>query len=166
MFKAKKGSPHGYDVVDINQLNPDLGTAADFNKLTEDVRRLKMGWLQDIVPNHMAFDGENQMLMDVLENGRHSEYFGYFDIDWGHYYESLSERLLAPFLGKHYSECLDAGEITLKYDSNGFSINYYMLKLPLKIESYVSVITYRLQSLRQKLGDDHPDLIKFLGILY
>ncbi len=59
-----------------------------------------------------------------------------------------------------------AGEIILQYDSNGFSINYYMLKLPLKIESYVRVITHRLPSLRKTLGEEHPDLIKFLGILY
>ncbi|UCH79925.1 MAG: malto-oligosyltrehalose synthase [Nitrospiraceae bacterium] len=166
VFKAKAGSPHGYDVVDLNQLNPDLGLPDDFKALTDDVKQLDMGWLQDIVPNHMAFDGENQMLMDVLENGRHSEFFDYFDIEWAHFYDSLSERLLAPFLGKHYSECLDAGEIILKYDSNGFSINYYMLKLPLKIESYARMITHRLQTLRKKLGDDHTDLIKFHGILY
>ncbi len=166
LFKAKKGSPHGYDVVDLNMLNPDLGTINDFKKLMEDIRKLGMGWIQDIVPNHMAFDGENQMLMDVLENGRNSEFFDFFDIEWEHFYESLSERLLAPFLGKHYSECLDAGEVILQYDSNGFSINYYMLKLPLKIESYARIITHQLQALRKKLGDDHTDFIKFLGILY
>ena len=129
VFKAKAGSPHGYDVVELNQLNPDLGSTDDFNELIYHMKVLEMGWLQDIVPNHMAFDGENQMLMDVLENGRHSEYLDFFDIEWGHFYESLRERVLAPFLGRHYSECLDAGEIVLQYDSNGFSINYYMLKL-------------------------------------
>jgi (1->4)-alpha-D-glucan 1-alpha-D-glucosylmutase len=166
IFKTKKGSSHGYDIVDFNQLNPDLGTREDFEKLVEVLKNSNMGWIQDIVPNHMAFDGENSMLMDVLENGRNSEYFNFFDIDWSHFYESLSERLLAPFLGSHYSESLDKKEITLRYCNNGFFISYYSLNLPLKIESYVRIITYRLQSLRKKLGDDHPDLIKFLGILY
>jgi len=166
IFKAKKGSLHGYDVVDHNQLNPDLGTLDNFEELLQEVKSRGMGWVQDIVPNHMAFDGENQMLMDVLENGRNSDYFDFFDIDWEHPYESLSERLLAPFLGKHYSEALDDHEITLQYGINGFSINYYSLQLPLKIESYVGIITYGLQALRKILGDDHPDLIKFLGILY
>ncbi len=166
IFKAKKGSMHGYDVVDLNLLNYDLGTAPDFEGLMEDVSNAGMGWIQDIVPNHMAFDGENQMLMDVLENGRNSEYFDFFDIEWNHPYESLSERLLAPFLGSHYSEALDAREITVQYGDNGFYISYYSLRLPLKIESYVGIITYHLQELRKVLGDDHPDLIKFLGILY
>jgi (1->4)-alpha-D-glucan 1-alpha-D-glucosylmutase len=165
IFKARKGSSHGYDVVDLNQLNPELGTESEFEELIDAVKSRGMGWVQDIVPNHMAFDGENQMLMDVLENGRNSEYFGFFDIEWEHFYESLSERLLAPFLGKHYSEALDEREITLQYGSNGFFVSYYALNLPLKIESYVRIITYRLQSLRIILGDDHPDLIKFLGIL-
>jgi maltooligosyltrehalose synthase len=31
-----------------------------------------IAWLQDIVPNHMAFDPRNPWLMDVLEKGRHS----------------------------------------------------------------------------------------------
>lgn len=166
VFKAKKGSPHGYDVVDMNQLNPDLGTDDDFNLLMKDLKKSGIGWVQDVVPNHMAFDGENQMLMDVLENGQHSEFFDFFDIEWFHFYESLSERLLAPFLGRHYSESLEAKEISLRYDDSGFHIRYYSLKLPLKIESYVRVITHRLQDMRIKLGDDHPDLIKFLGILY
>jgi (1->4)-alpha-D-glucan 1-alpha-D-glucosylmutase len=166
VFKAREGSLHGYDVVDLNRLNPDLGSESDFYDLLKTINKLDMGWLQDIVPNHMAFDGENQMLMDVLENGRNSDYFDFFDIDWDHYYEGLSERLLAPFLGRHYSESLDAREISLQYDSNGFFISYYTLRLPLKIESYARIITHGLIALRKKLGDDDPNLIKFLGILY
>ncbi|UCD35238.1 MAG: hypothetical protein JSU90_13255, partial [Nitrospiraceae bacterium] len=112
VLKAKKGSLHGYDVVDIDRINPELGTEDDFEQLIVELKGLGMGWIQDIVPNHMAFDGENSMLMDVLENGQHSEYFDFFDIEWKHFYESLSDRLLAPFLGRHYHESLEAGEIT------------------------------------------------------
>ncbi len=166
VFKAKKGSPHGYDIVDMNQLNPDVGSEKEFEELIGDLKQLDMGWIQDVVPNHMAFDGENEILMDVLENGRNSEHFDFFDIEWEHFSETLSERLLAPFLGRHYGESLDAGEISLWYDSMGFFFSYYSLKLPLKIESYVEVITHRLNVLKIKLGEDHPDLIKFLGILY
>lgn len=106
IFKAKKGSSHGYDVVDPNQLNPDLGTIAEFEELSREVKKYKMGWLQDVVPNHMAFDSENQMLMDVLENGQRSEYVDFFDIEWFHPYEPGTTgapargRVLAPFLGK------------------------------------------------------------------
>jgi (1->4)-alpha-D-glucan 1-alpha-D-glucosylmutase len=166
IFKAKRGSPHGYDVVDLNKLNPDLGTEGDFEALIEEIKKSGMGWIQDFVPNHMAFDGENQMLMDVLENGPYSEYYHYFDIDWEHTYESLKNRLLAPFLGRLYSESLVEREIVLQYQENGFSINYYSLKLPLKIDSYAQVLTHRLTALKKTLGDEHRDFAIFQGLLY
>ena len=165
IFKATKGSRHGYDVVDMNQLNLDLGSTKEFENLLKDIKNAGLGWVQDIVPNHMAFDGENQMLMDVLENGKHSEYYNYFDIEWNHVSDSLSERLLAPFLGRHYSESLASREIALRFDSNGFHINYYALNLPLKIDSYVSVLSHRLDELKRILGGDDPELTKFLGTL-
>ena len=33
IFKARKGSPHGYDIVDPNQLNPELGSPEEFKLL-------------------------------------------------------------------------------------------------------------------------------------
>jgi (1->4)-alpha-D-glucan 1-alpha-D-glucosylmutase len=30
-FRARPGSPHGYDVIDHNTLNPELGTEEDYN---------------------------------------------------------------------------------------------------------------------------------------
>ena len=160
IFKARQGSPHGYDVVDPTQLNPDLGTPEDFDTLIKDIKRHGMGWLQDIVPNHMSFDSENQMLMDVLENGPHSPFYSFFDIDWDHSYESIRGRLLTPFLGSFYGEALERGEITLTFDRTGFSINYYQLRLPLKIGSYPVLLSFKLSKLKRKLGEEHPDIIK------
>lgn len=122
IFQARKGSTHGYDIVDPTELNPELGTTAEFDALIEDVRRRGMGWIQDIVPNHMAYDGQNRMLMDVLENGPGSPYFEFFDIDWNHPYEGIRGKILAPFLGGFYGQCLENGEIKLRYDKDGLSI--------------------------------------------
>ena len=165
IFKAKKGSPHCYDVVDPTQLNPELGSGDDFEAMIREVKHYKMGWLQDIVPNHMAYDSENEMLMDVLENGQHSHYFDFFDIDWNYSYETIKGKLLAPFLGRFYGESLEKGEIQLRYENIGFSINYYNLKFPLKIDSYLTILTYRLGRLKRKLGEEHQDFIKLGGIL-
>ncbi|MBU2522657.1 MAG: malto-oligosyltrehalose synthase, partial [Proteobacteria bacterium] len=66
IFKAGKGSRHGYDITDANQLNPELGDLSAFETLMATVKTYRLGWLQDIVPNHMAFDPGNPMLMDVL----------------------------------------------------------------------------------------------------
>ena len=164
--KARKGSLHGYDVVDPNQLNPQLGTTSNFEELMKILKARGMGWVQDIVPNHMAFDYENQMLVDVLENGQSSQYFHFFDIEWDHPYESIKSRVLVPFLGRFYGESLEEGEIKLRYAKNGFSLSYYNRMLPLRLESYVNLLTYRLHVLKKKLGADHPDYVKLLGILY
>ena len=166
IFKPKKGSDHGYDVVDQNEFNPELGTPENLEELLTNCQNHGIGWLQDIVPNHMAYDGENRVLMDVLENGQSSKYFGFFDIEWNHPYETLKGKVVAPFLGRLYGESLEDGEITLRYDRDGFTVNYYDLRFPLKIESYINVVSYRLGNLKKRVGDDSPDFINFLGILY
>lgn len=166
IFKARAGSTHGYDVVDSNQLNPELGTEENYEALVSEVKKHDMGWVQDIVPNHMAYDSENLLLMDVLENGPNSESFDYFDIDWNHPYEAIRGRVLAPMLGNYYGDCLENGDIQLKYDENGLSVNYFGLTLPVKIESYARFITYNLGKLNRALGRHNPDFVKLLGILY
>ena len=166
IFKARAGSSHGYDVVDPTQLNPELGDREDFDALVSAVQQQQMGWLQDIVPNHMAYDSQNSWLMDVLENGFDSDSFDFFDIDWNHRLEDIHERVLAPLLGDFYGNCLERGEIQLAYDETGLSINYFGLRLPVRIESYARFITHHLGQLTKALGRRHPDFVKLLGILY
>ncbi len=166
IFKARAASTHGYDIVDSNQINPELGGIEALRALNLKVKEQNMGWVQDIVPNHMAFDSQNQMLIDLLENGRDSQYFRFFDIQWDHPYQGIKGRVLAPFLGRFYGDCLERGEIQLNYDPDGFSVNYYSLRLPLKIESYSNILSYNLNQLRQELSREHPDFVKFLGVLY
>ena len=166
IFKARTGSTHGYDIVDPNQFNPELGSSEEFDALVAGLQERGMGWLQDIVPNHMAVSYDNHMFVDVMENGAGSEYYNFFDIIWDHPHQSIKGRLLAPFLGKFYSECLENGEIQLRYDTNGFTVNYYDLRFPVRIESYATILGHRLQALKQKMGRNNPDFIKLLGILY
>src|SRR5450759_1865005 len=102
ILKARKGSTHGYDVVDSTALNPELGTEEEFTRLHETLKKQELGLLLDIVPNHMAASQENSWWMSVLENGRNSRFLHYFDIDWrsvtarGH----SEEKVLLPILGK------------------------------------------------------------------
>ncbi len=166
IFKARPGSLHGYDVVDPNQINPELGSAEEFAPLTEELRRRDMGWLQDIVPNHMAYDSENRMLMDVLENGANSTFADFFDIEWDHPVESMRGKILAPCLGEFYGQCLENGDLVLKYDAQGLAVHYYQQRFPINIESYSQVLAPSVRELRRKLGRGHPDVIKLLGVLY
>lgn len=164
VFKARKGSAHGYDIVDHNRINPELGSEGEFRELVAAFRGASMGWIQDIVPNHMAFDSENSILMDVLENGAHSRYFSYFDIEWDHLFGSIKGRVLVPLLGRFYSETLENGEIGLAYDPKGLTIRYYDLALPLKLKSYRTVFGRNINDLEARHADN-PDFISFLGAL-
>ncbi|MBD3331568.1 malto-oligosyltrehalose synthase [candidate division GN15 bacterium] len=166
IFASAKGSAHGYDVVDPTSFNAEIGGQEAVKELHAKLKQHNMGWLQDIVPNHMAYNSDNVMLMDVLENGPASQYAHIFDINWEHVYQGLQGRVLAPFLGSFYGEALEGGDIRLAYDQSGLSINYYELRLPVRIESYVQVFTHNLSELEQSLGQQHPDLIRYLGTVH
>ncbi len=165
IFKAAKGSLSGYDVVDSNQLSPELGEMSDLEELSARLKNHEMGWIQDIVPNHMAMDSDNGILMDIFVNGYNSQYFNFFDVDWGHPPAEPNKRLLAPFLGKFYGECLEDGDIALTYGPDGFKVTYYDLAFPLRIESYPCFFK-DLSGLKGRVDKEDPDFIKVLGILY
>ena len=83
LLKARAGSTHGYDIIDHNTINPDIGTEEEFAHFIEELRAKGMDLLVDIVPNHMGVGhGTNPWWQDVLENGQASKYAEYFDIDW------------------------------------------------------------------------------------
>ena len=121
---AFKGSSHGYDVTDPLILGPEIGTEKELERLASTLKEYGMTWLQDIVPNHMAYDSNNPWLYDVLERGQHSPYHSFFDIT-DHPVELLGEQLMAPFLGQTLTECLQKGELSLQFTEKGFIIQYY-----------------------------------------
>ncbi|MFW5791185.1 MAG: malto-oligosyltrehalose synthase [Desulfohalobiaceae bacterium] len=167
VFQARPGSGHGYDVVEPARLNPELGTEQDFESLMQAVISNGLGWIQDIVPNHMAYAPGNAMLMDVLENGAASPYHDFFDVDWDHFSPSLKGRLLAPFLGRSFAECLEDGEIQLRYlDDQGFCIGYYEHSFPLDVASYPQVLLPVVPDILEELDDKDEDALKLLGVLY
>jgi (1->4)-alpha-D-glucan 1-alpha-D-glucosylmutase len=133
---AVKGSQHGYDVADALTLNPEIGTERQLEALAGMLAGYDMGWLQDIVPNHMAYDPCNPWLFDVLERGRNSIYYRYFDIMTGDTDGAFGDRLMAPFLGADLSECLDKGELTLLLTKKGFVIRYYEKEYPVAAQLY------------------------------
>src|SRR5512147_2079586 len=99
-FRAKAGSLHGYDIVDHNVLNPEIGTEHDHAAMTAELKRHGMGQMLDVVPNHMCVDDSaNAWWMDVLENGPSSPFAHFFDIDWTPVKRELTDRVLLPILG-------------------------------------------------------------------
>jgi len=166
IFKARKGSAHGYDVADPRFINPELGGKNAFDALQGICASNGIGWIQDIVPNHMTLSSENPFLIDICENGPLSRYYTLFDIEWDHPNAALKGKLIVPVLGNLFGKCLEAGELRLEFISTGLWITYYDHRFPLRLESYASVFSRGTDALRDELGDSNPDLLKFLGVLY
>jgi (1->4)-alpha-D-glucan 1-alpha-D-glucosylmutase len=139
--KAIQGSQHGYDATDPLSINPEIGTEEELRHLHSLLDKYGMSWLQDIVPNHMAFTDSNPWLYDLLERGKDSEYFSFFDIDTESSDELVGDKLMAPFLGSTLTECLQKGELTLDFTDRGFIIRYYENTYPVAISLYAWIAT-------------------------
>lgn len=116
-FKARAGSSHGYDIIDHNTLNPEVGGTNDFLDYCSVLKDHGMGQILDFVPNHMGIgQADNAWWLDVLEWGTESPYAEYFDIDWLPAKPELRGKVLVPFLGDHYGKILEEGELKLDFD--------------------------------------------------
>ncbi len=136
IFESRKGGTSGYDIINPERINPEIGTEQEFTRLIKNLRKNKIGWLQDIVPNHMAFDFSNKPLTDIFKKGRKSKYYKFFDIDWNSHIKELKGKVLAPFLAEPYRQALENDKIKVSFGSQGFSINYANFTFPAKLSSY------------------------------
>ena len=103
-----------------------------FARLCESLGRNRLGYILDIVPNHMSIAGrENAWWWDVLENGQSSRYASYFDVDWQPLEAKLHDTVLMPVLGDHYGRVLEAGELKLRRDGGTFTLNYHEHVMPI-----------------------------------
>ncbi|WP_343672450.1 malto-oligosyltrehalose synthase [Chitinophaga sp.] len=157
IFKATPGSLHGYDVTNPHVINPEIGTIEELREIHQLLEQHDMTWLQDIVPNHMAYHADNTRLYDVLERGPLSPYYAYFDIDWHH--PDFAGKLMAPFLGKPLEACIVDHEIKLAVTPAGFTLNYYQQVFPLSVAAY--------DLISEQLSDsDALPLLNLLSALY
>lgn len=134
VFTAVRGSTHGYDIVDYNEIDPDLGGYDGFERLAHALKAEGLGLILDIVPNHMAAHLENDWWHSAIEWGRLSEFADYFDIDW-------REPLTLPFLGRSFEEEVAAGNLRLAYDHEHrcLALRYYEALYPLNPASYAAI---------------------------
>jgi (1->4)-alpha-D-glucan 1-alpha-D-glucosylmutase len=143
LLKARPGSTHCYDIVDHNQINPELGGMPALHRLVEVLREHDMGLVLDIVPNHMGVGGaDNAWWLDVLEWGRASAYAEFFDIDWEPPDATLRGKLLAPFLGSPYGDALANEELVLKCnpETGTLYIEYHEHHFPISVRSAALVL--------------------------
>lgn len=165
-FKAQPGSLHGYDIVDHNCLNPEVGSEEDYAAMVEQLRRHEMGQMLDIVPNHMCIEShENVWWRDVLESGASSPYATYFDIDWEPVKKELRNKILLPILGDQYGNVLERQELEIVFDDGAFFARYYEHLLPLHPPTYALLLGHELEQIQAGVPSEDPEVIEFLSIM-
>jgi (1->4)-alpha-D-glucan 1-alpha-D-glucosylmutase len=150
-LRARPGSTHGYDIIDHETLNPEIGTQADLDAFVSGLRAHGMAIVMDIVPNHMGvLAADNAWWQDLLENGPASTLADFFDIDWRPPAEHLANRVLLPILGDHYGVELAAGHLVLGFDaeSGAFAVHYHAHRLPLDPREYPRVLAIAMRELQ------------------
>jgi (1->4)-alpha-D-glucan 1-alpha-D-glucosylmutase len=143
-LKSHAGSRHGYDIVDHNALNPEIGDQGSFEQLVTALHAHGLGQILDIVPNHMDVGGnDNAWWLDVLEHGEASLYADFFDIDWHPADPELQNKLLLPFLGDRYGSVLERGELQLTFDpaNGGFYVGYFAHRFPIDPQTYPDILS-------------------------
>src|SRR5579862_684605 len=140
-LQAAPGSMHGYDVVDPQRVNEELGGAAGHERFCARLDEIGLGQILDIVPNHMSLGKENRYWWDVLENGPLSRYAFYFDIDWRPQEERLRDKVLVPILADQYGRALQEGNIKVTRQGVRFQVEASGQMLPVAPVSLPAILS-------------------------
>jgi malto-oligosyltrehalose synthase/4-alpha-glucanotransferase len=162
LFKAVPGSMHGYDGTNPNEINPEIGTLSEWKAIIGKLKEKSIEWLQDIVPNHMAYHQDNKWLMDVLEKGEQSEYASFFDINWP---ADPQHQLLAPFLNEPLEKAIEKGELKIAFRNGKCWFIYHDQLFPLSNGSYTLIrnMDNDLEQAIHLINEDIPLLHQFAG---
>lgn len=127
ILKAYPKSMHGYDTVDYSEINPELEIETNFSTFAAALKEKKIGFVLDIVPNHMRINTSlNLWWMDLLKYGQKSKYAKFFDIDW-----EKNEKIVLPILDRPLKEAVEKGLI----QKEGEFLKLPYLTLPLNPDS-------------------------------
>ncbi len=115
-------SNHGYDITDYFQINPRLGTLADFDSLLARAHRLGIRVLLDGVFNHCS--DQHPFFQDVRERGPESPYYSWFIIKrW-----PFPERFDESHKPLDYYECWWGFGSLPKWNHQNPQVREYLLK--------------------------------------
>jgi (1->4)-alpha-D-glucan 1-alpha-D-glucosylmutase len=148
-LQAARGSMHGYDVVDHQKVNDELGGEEAHQRFCGRLKELGLGQVLDIVPNHMAIGPENRYWWDVLENGPSSRFATWFDIDWNSDEVKLKNKVLIPVLGDQYGKALAAGDIKIEQDGVSFRVGYFDHLFPIAPRSLATILQRAAHLMRE-----------------
>jgi (1->4)-alpha-D-glucan 1-alpha-D-glucosylmutase len=144
--EARKGSLHGYDVVDHNAIRQELGGRDGFLDLADACNEADLKLIIDFVPNHAGVGPRNRYWQDVLAFGPHSPHAKVFDIDWRPLKSELHDKIHLPFLGRPYGGALDDGELGIVYEHGAFYASYYESRFALNPGTYHAILLHILES--------------------
>ena len=133
LFASVPGSTHGYDGTNPETIDPEIGSEEELLEVHTLLKTSGIGWLQDIVPNHQAFDLLNPWLADVLEKGNQSAYANFFDIDWHH--PIIRGKLMVPFLGEPMDKLLEKGLVKIAVRDERYYLQVDSQVYPLNSET-------------------------------
>jgi (1->4)-alpha-D-glucan 1-alpha-D-glucosylmutase len=163
VLQAAPGSTHGYDVVDHSRVSEDLGGQAGFAELAEALHGHGLGWMLDVVANHMAVVTPwNRWWWDVLENGVSSRYAAYFDVDWAPPEAGTRNIVLLPVLEDHYGRVLEGGLLGLAREDGRLEVHYREHVWPVAPHSMDLLLSAAAETLR---SDDLAFMAEALGRL-
>lgn len=162
---ARPGSAHGYDILDHERLNPELGSHEDLRKLMEATHAAGMGIIFDVVPNHMCIFGESNLRwQEVLEDGPEAATAADFDIDWDPPKPELAAKILLPFLEEQYGRVLESG-LSIAFHDGGFTVSWGGPRLPLAPETWLHIVNRALEILRSRIRADDPSLLDLESVV-
>ena len=122
LLEAEPGSDHGYDVVAHDRIDPARGGADGLAAVSAEARRLGMGVLVDIVPNHVgiATPHVNTGWWDLLTHGPSSRQAAAFDVDW----DLGGGRVRIPVVGDDDTSAIevDVAEGVVRYHDHEFPL--------------------------------------------
>jgi (1->4)-alpha-D-glucan 1-alpha-D-glucosylmutase len=162
---ARPGSAHGYDILDHERLNPELGSQDDLVALMDAAHGAGMGVIFDVVPNHMCILGEtNQRWQKVLEDGQAAATAADFDIDWDPPKPELAAKILLPFLDEQYGRVLES-ELSIAFRDGEFTVSWSGGRLPLAPETSLHIVSPALEILRGRVSPDDPCLLELESVV-
>src|SRR5690606_12627838 len=161
IFQAARESTHGYDGVNPNVINPELGTIEALYALKRQLAASGLKWLQDIVPNHMAFDTANPWLADLLQFGIYSAYSSHFDTLYAHSFVP-ADKLMVPILGKELPDAVHTGDLNIVYEKEQFYLSYFENRFPIRPGSYIHLLKAVIEPSTYQLSQSTERQIKKL----
>jgi (1->4)-alpha-D-glucan 1-alpha-D-glucosylmutase len=139
ILTARQGSPHGYDVVDCEQVADALGGEIGLRALADAAHDAGLGIVVDIVPNHVGVGPDNVWWEQLLAEGQAGPAGRYFDVDWDAPLPGVAGKVILPVLGDQYGAVLLRGEIELVDEGGVRRVRYHEHSFPLSPESRESL---------------------------